>query len=82
MEKKNKNKIKQYSWLIISIIVLFLTTYQNFKVNQINRINKVSAINSINQKNIPPKKLFLETWQLVKANYYESNLNKQNWKIG
>ncbi len=79
MEKKNKNKIKQYSWLIISIIVLFLTTYQNFKVNQINRINKVSAMNSINQKNIPPKKLFLETWQLVKANYYESNLNKQNW---
>ena len=39
----------------------------------------VSSINVVNQKEVSPKQLFLESWQVIKANYYSKNLNKQNW---
>ena len=72
-------KHKQYIALFISMVVLSLLVHNNFKINQINRINDISQNNITNEKQISPKELFLESWHIIKANYYSNNLNKQNW---
>ncbi len=77
--KLNKIQIRQFIILFISVFLLFLITYKNFQIRQLNRINNVSSINVVNQKEVSPKQLFLESWQVIKANYYSKNLNKQNW---
>ena len=77
--KLNKIQIRQFIILFISVFLLFLITYKNFQIRQLNRINNVSSINIVNQKEVSPKQLFLESWQVIKANYYSKNLNKQNW---
>ena len=77
--KLSKTQIKQFIILFISVFLLFLITYKNFQIRQLNRINNVSSINVVNQKEVSPKQLFLESWQVIKANYYSKNLNKQNW---
>jgi len=65
--------------LFLSIIVLFLITYQDTKLKQTKRINDISSINVINEKKVSPKALFLESWQIIKTNYYAPDLNEQNW---
>ena len=77
--KLSKTQIRQFIILFISVFLLFLITYKNFQIRQLNRINNVSSINVVNQKEVSPKQLFLESWQVIKANYYSKNLNKQNW---
>ena len=77
--KLNKIQIKQFIILFISVVLLFLITYKNFQIRQLNRINSVSSINTINQEEVNPKQLFLESWQVIKSNYYSKNMNKQNW---
>lgn len=76
----NKNKMKHFLMLFVSILVLFLISYQDFKLKQTKRINDISTLNLINEKNISSKALFLETWQIIKSNYYASDLNEQNWQ--
>ena len=77
--KLNKIQIRQFVILFVSVFLLFLITYKNFQIRQLNRINNVSSINTINQKEVNPKQLFNESWQIIKSNYYSKNLNKQNW---
>ena len=48
-------------------------------INQINRINALSDSGRINDENAEPKELFLNAWQIIKSNYYDSTLNRQNW---
>ncbi len=72
-------KHKQYIALFISMVVLSLLVHNNFKINQINRINDISQNNITNEKQVSPKELFLESWHIIKVNYYSNNLNKQNW---
>ena len=77
--KFNNQKIKHFSMLFISIIVLFLISYHDIKLKQTKRINNISGINIINEKAVSPKGLFLESWQIIKSNYYQADLNEQNW---
>ena len=79
MKFKVNNKTKQFLILIISAIILFLISYQDVKLKQSQRINNITSLNIINEKQISPKSLYLETWQIIKSNYYQSDLNEQNW---
>lgn len=65
--------------LFISAIILFLISYHDFKIKQNKRISNISGINVINEEKTSPKGLFLESWQIIKSNYYRSDLNEQNW---
>lgn len=75
----DKTKLKHFLLLFVSIIILLLITHQNIKIKQAKRINNISGISLINEKNISPKTLFLESWQIIKSNYYNANLNEQDW---
>lgn len=77
--EKNKTFLRQFLLLVLSVFVLFLITYNNYKIKQIKRINTISEINTINENNVSPKELFNSCWYIIKANYYNKNLNKQNW---
>lgn len=79
MNFKIKNKTKQFLLLFISAFVLLLISYHDIKIKQNKRITNISGINTINEKAVSPKNLFLESWQIIKSNYYRSDLNKQNW---
>lgn len=79
MKFKFDNKMKQFLVLFVSAVVLFLIAYQDIKFKQNKRIQNISGINVVNDKKTSPKSLFLETWQIIKSNYYRSNLNEQNW---
>ena len=75
----NKNKLKKSILVLTSILVLFSITYNNYKTREIKRINDISEVNIINNKEVSSKELFLDSWQIIKSNYYKNNLNKQNW---
>ena len=75
----NKNKLKKFILVLTSILVLFSITYNNYKTREIKRINDISEVNIINSKEVSSKELFLDSWQIIKSNYYKNNLNKQNW---
>jgi len=79
MFKFDKTKTKHFLMLFIGVIVLFLFSYQDTKIKQTKRISDISSINTINEKEVSPKALFLESWQVIKSNYYSANLNEQNW---
>ena len=65
--------------LILSIIILFSITYHDTKIKQVKRINNISSNNSVIEKNTSPKNLFIESWQIIKTNYYCPKMNEQNW---
>ena len=75
----NKNKLKKFILVLTSVLVLFSITYNNYKTREIKRINDISEVNIINNKEVSSKELFLDSWQIIKSNYYKNNLNKQNW---
>lgn len=72
-------KFKQFLALFLGLFVLFLFSYQDIKLKQSQRINDISAINAQNEREVSPRTLFLESWQVIKSNYYLSDMNKQNW---
>lgn len=78
-KKLNNKKLRCFLMLFVSIIVLFSLSYRNIQIKQTKRIDNISSINTINEKTIPPKALFLESWQIIKTNYWASDLNGQNW---
>ena len=79
IEKVNKYKLKHFLMLILSVVILFLISYHDVKIKQNQRINDISGVNVINEKEVSPKALFLESWQVIKSNYYSSDMNEQNW---
>ena len=79
IEKINKYKLKHFLMLVLSVVILFLISYQDVKIRQNQRINDISGVNIINDENVSPRALFLESWQIIKSNYYSPNMNKQNW---
>ncbi len=74
-----KIKIRHYILLALSVILLFFLNNNNYKINQLKRINSISKANIINTETTSSKGLFLESWQVIKTNYYNRNLNSQNW---
>ena len=78
-EKMNKDKIKHFLMLFVGVVILSLISYQDFKLKQEKRISDISSINQISERKVSPKALFIESWQIIKSNYYRSDLNKQNW---
>ncbi len=83
MDKINKNKIKQFVVLFLSITFLFLLSYQNYEFKQTKRIDNIAKTDVINDRELSPKALFNESWRIIKSNYYETSLNKQyfqKWK--
>lgn len=73
------NKTKHFIMLFLGIVILFLISYKDIKLKQTKRIDDISRISAINEKNVSPKTLFLESWQVIKSNYYLSDMNNQNW---
>ena len=71
----NKNKIKNFATLFLCVVVLFLISYQDFKLKQAKRIQDISNANNINERKVTSKGLFLESWQIIKNNYYSQNMN-------
>ena len=72
-------KIKQFAFLCVCLFALFTISFQNYKYAQIERINEISSNTYINEEQVHPKDLFLESWLLIKASYWEPQLNEQNW---
>jgi len=75
----DKNKLKHFIMLFAGIFILTFIYHQDIKLKQTKRINNISNLNTINEKTISPKGLFLESWQIIKTNYYMPDMNNQNW---
>ena len=83
MRAENKNKIIQFILLFISVVALFLLGYNSMQTKNINRIHYSSNLNYVNHKNITPEELFYDAWSVAKNNYYQKDMNKQDfsrWK--
>ena len=79
LKKLNKNQVKYFAMLFISISILFSISYKDLKIKQVKRIHDISGINVVNEEEVSPKELFLESWQIIKTNYYSQDMNEQNW---
>ncbi len=72
-------KLKHIAVLILAGLVLFFINDKNNDARSIERINALSNSGTINSQQAAPRELFLNAWQIIKLNYYDSSLNKQNW---
>ena len=75
----NKTNLKQFLLIVLGVFVLSFISYNNYKIGQIKRISSISEINTINNNTVSPKELFNSSWSIIKANYYNNDLNNQNW---
>ena len=75
----NTDKLKKFILIFTSVLVLFAVIYNNYRIKEIRRINNISQVNIINDEKVSPKELFVDSWQIIKTNYYKNNLKKQNW---
>lgn len=77
IEFSNKTK----NLLVFAFFCLFLIIFacQDNKTKQIQRINSLSEINTLNEQKASGRELFLNSWSIIKSNYYNKDLNNQNW---
>lgn len=69
----NSNKI------INTILLLTLAISLFFINNYWHDTQREQLYMSANNETLPPQKLFLESWKIIKNNYYDPSLNHQNW---
>ncbi len=75
-----KYNIKQFLITIMCLLALFLLCYFINLQNSTNTISLSSVLDEeVQQTVLEPKELFLETWSLIKTNYWDNDLNEQNW---
>ncbi len=72
-------KIKHFLLLLVGVFVLFGINHNTYKICQTNRINDITEVNLIDKRRVKPEELFLNSWNIIKNNYYNNDLNKQNW---
>lgn len=87
--KNNKYGIRQFLISTACLFALFFVLYfvnnpeyGSFLVqkNTYRPLLKKEKLYNFEEKTISPKELFNESWSLVKANYWDDNLNEQNWR--
>ncbi len=74
------NKIKYIILAILVLALVFFVSFKNFQKSQREHIESISSKGEINTKVVSSRELFLTVWELVKYNYVDSKLNKQNWE--
>lgn len=67
--------------IIFVVLVLMLIAFNRLLMGGF-AINSTASDTSelLNTEKIQPQKLFDKSWKIVKTNFYDSKLNKQNWK--
>ena len=72
-----KNKL--LSIIVIILVTVFFVTAVIYETDR--HIKNMKPIYLIEQKNISSssKRLFLDTWRLIKTKYYDPTLNHQDW---
>lgn len=73
-------KLKRSLPLLIALLILFFVTYQNFETTQKAHMSSISAVDDINNQEVSPEVLFLESWKLIKENYWDTDSNIQGKK--
>ena len=75
------DRIKQFAIFSLCLLVLFaLMFFANFTEQKTGQNTSYAPLYKPAQETVlPPKELFVETWGLIKKNYWDNNLNEQNW---
>lgn len=75
-----KYNIKQFLITILCLLMLFVLCYFINLKNSAGTATLPSLFDDeIQESVLEPKELFLETWSLIKANYWDNDLNEQDW---
>ncbi len=77
--KRVLRKIRSASIFLGCLLILFFISYPNFETGQKAHIDSLAIVNNVNNKQVSQKELFLETWGLIRSDYWDANLNGQNW---
>lgn len=69
---------KQIILFILLVIILFL--FNKILMGDFSTVSSVVDTDSLlNKKQVSSQKLVDNTWKIIKNNFYDSNLNDQNW---
>ncbi len=72
------DRIKQFATTLLCLLVLFvLIFFANIEAQK--EIPNTPLLKTEEEVVLPPKELFIETWDLIKKNYWDNDLNEQNW---
>ena len=73
--------MKKRSLIIILVsFVTILMTYFSINASDFSDFNFYFLDENLtNNKQVEPRKLFLNSWKIVRKRYYDSTLNKQDW---
>lgn len=87
MLRYDKNSVKQFLISAGCLFVLFFLVYfinnaqiERFSKNSYKPVLRKESLHTNKAIPLPPKELFNETWALIKANYWDDDLNEQNWR--
>ena len=72
------DRIKQFAITTLCLLVLFVLMFFTNQQEQ-KELSHTPVFKTEEEVVLPPKELFLETWNLVKKSYWDNDLNEQNW---
>ncbi len=74
------NKIKQFTLTTLCLLILFALMFFVNITEQRDNFAYIPLYETSHEETVlSPKELFLETWGLIKKNYWDNDLNEQNW---
>lgn len=65
--------------LIFILLVVILLIFNNFLMQNLFNTAVLNTDDLINTEHVSSQKLFDNIWRVIKNNYYDSKLNKQDW---
>ena len=77
------DRIKQFAITLLCLLTLFVLMFFAGWTEELGEyrgsISYTPLYKPAQETVLPPKELFLETWGLIKKNYWDNDLNEQNW---
>ena len=77
--KRRLRKFQSVAVFFVCLLILFALSYPNFETGKKAHVDSLASINNVNNKIVSQEELFLETWGLVRSNYWDARLNEQDW---
>src|SRR5574344_430723 len=72
----HKKQVIFFIFAVLFLVIFNQVLLKNFYINS----DKLSGDDLIDYTKVTPQKLFDSSWKVIRDNYYEENLNKQDWK--
>ncbi|MDD3436992.1 MAG: hypothetical protein PHC64_07580, partial [Candidatus Gastranaerophilales bacterium] len=65
--------------IIFILLVLILVIFNNILSGRLTDTSVINTNELVNREHVSSQKLFEKTWRIINNNFYDANLNGQDW---